>query len=510
MNSCVQLAHDAASAALPARSYDLDSIPHGLLHHPGSVMQITPEGRQTLSFRALHERALQFAGVLAEHGVGVGDRVGLWARNSLDWLSADLACLARGACSMPFDPNLKSEATTLVEQFGLKLLWVDSGRVSAAAGAPLLQLGASSRARPATSWHHYSRLDTYTAKFTSGSTGAIKAILTTANHFEHMATHVARLFSLGPSDRLLNFLPLSTWLQRFCVQLSFAVGADVILARPQNAANALRAERPTVVIAVPQFLKAMHNVHRSAAPGSEFAEAWGGALRSLWTGSAPIGRELLEAYEAAGIPVHEGYGMSETGLIAKNHPGARKIGTVGKPFPGKQLEFDEHGQVLVKSEYHSNVAYADASDDASVFRSSGIVATGDTGYLDEDGFLVLTGRLKETLILANGKKVAPSAIESRLLASPLVRAVCILGSGRPFLSAVIVPAIGVERASLEREIEILNAQLSPHERIHAFHLSEQDFSAESGLLTPNGKLNRRAVVAHFQREIDALYAGVSA
>ena len=202
--------------------------------------------------------------------------------------------------------------------------------------------------------------------------------------------------------------------------------------------------------------------------------------------------------------------MSETGLIAKNHPGARKIGTVGKPFPNKQLEFDEQGQVLVKSEYHSNIAYADASDDASAFRPGGVVATGDTGYLDEDGFLVLTGRLKDTVVLANGKKVAPSAIESRLAASPLVRAVCILGSGRPFLSAVIVPASGVERARLEREIEILNAQVSPHERVQAFHLSEQAFSADTGLLTPNGKLNRRAIAEHFQREIDALYTGAPA
>jgi long-subunit acyl-CoA synthetase (AMP-forming) len=506
-----QAAHQAAQTALAARSYDLNAIPYGLLNHRASVTQLTPEGRRTLSFRSLHQRALEGAGVLTAHGVKVGDRVGIWAKNSLEWLIADMACLACGACSMPFDPNLKSDVAALVELFALKFLWVDSVPTSVAGGGavPVLALGAPQSAPPAIAWHHYSKQETYTAKFTSGSTGTPKAILTNARHFEHMATHVARLFSFGAHDRLLNFLPLSTWLQRFSVQLSFVVGADVVLARPQNAANALGSERPTVVIAVPQFLKAMYRVQQSAAPGSSFAAAWGGRIRSLWTGSAAIERELLDAYEAAGIPVHEGYGMSETGLIAKNCPGAHKSGTVGRPFPGKEIEFDEQGQVLVRSDYHTNTAYAEASDDASAFRPGGVVATGDTGYLDEDGFLVLTGRLKDTLVLANGKKVAPAGLESRIAASALVRAVCVVGSGRPFLSAVIVPEAGVDRSSLESELQTINEQLSPHERIHAFHLSEQDFSSASGLLTANGKLNRRAIAEHFASEVDALYSGGS-
>jgi long-subunit acyl-CoA synthetase (AMP-forming) len=443
-------------------------------------------------------------------GVRSGDNVGLLAANSYEWLLVDLACLLLGSVSVPFDVRREWEIDRIVAEYDLALLVTD---VAGASGPKVLSINSLHSARDAQSCaphrflpHRFSPHDPYTVKFSSGTTAQPKALKTRVLHFDHMAEHVLSEFPLDASDHYLLLMPLSIYLQRFFVHLSILAGASVTVGPMEQAPRLLQSSQPTVLIGVPQLLKSLLAVyHRQREKNPEIASLrglFGRRMRYLWTGTAPIDQATLLEFDQEGIPVYEGYGMSETGLIAKNYPGARRVGSVGKPFPGKSIELGPAGEVIVRSAYHTSEGYW-RGEDEGVFLGNGCIATGDVGRLDVDGFLYLVGRTKDAIVLSSGYKVFPSTVEERLLASGPIKECLVYGQGQSYLTALIVPAKeSVIDEQLTEAMARANSGAPVHEQVLAF-LRVPD--GQNALRNTVGKLDRRSAHVRYGEQLERLY-----
>jgi long-chain acyl-CoA synthetase len=443
-------------------------------------------------------------------GVRSGDNVGLLAANSYEWLLVDLACLFLGCVSVPFDVRREWEIERIVAEYDLALLVTD---IAGASGPKILSISSLLPVRDAGSLaphrlpHHFSPHDPYTVKFSSGTTAQPKALRTRALHFDHMAEHVLAQFPLDASDHYLLLMPLSIYLQRFFVHLSILAGASVTVGPMEQAPRLLQSCQPTVLIGVPQLLKSLLAVyHRQREKNSATAsllELFGGRMRYLWTGTAPIDQATLLEFDREGIPVYEGYGMSETGLIAKNYPGARRVGSVGKPFPGKSIELGSAGEVIVRSAYHTSEGYW-RGEDEGVFLGNGCIATGDVGRFDVDGFLYLVGRTKDAIVLSSGYKVFPNTVEERLLASGPIKECLAYGQGQSYLTALIVPAKeSVTDEQLTEAMTRANSNAPVHEQVLAFLRVPDE---QNALRNTVGKLDRRSAHVRYGEQLKRLYA----
>ena len=344
-------------------------------------------------------------------GVGPASLVGWPAASTAVSLLREVACLSLGAVAVPLPADqLRRPPIPLDHAIGV---------------------GAGSRASRAGSQPQFT--DLANVKFSSGTTGPRKVVGATSAHVEHTWRGLNALVSLGPDDTVLAVLEPHVWLQRTLVMLALARGSRVVLLhQPRALVAALRQHRPTVVYAVPSVLGALAEVAGSS--GRPLAELWGGRLRSLGTGSAACGSEVLAAYAEAGIPVHEGYGTSETGMIAKNKAGASRTGTVGRPFEGVEILIVD-GEVHVRCAALPAVRYLDGTPipgriDATLHR------TGDLGSLDDDGYLSLSGRVDDLLGLRSGRKVSPVLLEEALTLPPVRECAVFLAEGRLIVAVV--------------------------------------------------------------------------
>ena len=264
---------------------------------------------------------------------------------------------------------------------------------------------------------------------------------------------------------------------------------------------------------------------------------FGGRLKYAFSGGAALSREVGEFIDGLGITVYEGYGLTETSPIATaNRPSGHRLGSVGQPIPGVKIVIDKsassdpaHGEIIVYGPnvmkgYHNRKAENDA-----VFTEDGGFRTGDLGYLDDDGFLYITGRIKEQYKLENGKYVAPAPLEEELKLSPLIANIMVYGENHVFNVALVVPEMeglkawakeqGIAAGSDEellsdkRVVEHLQAEVDKHsaefksfERVKKMALIAEDFTTQNDMLTPKLSLKRREVLARYRPKLEALYA----
>jgi long-chain acyl-CoA synthetase len=262
---------------------------------------------------------------------------------------------------------------------------------------------------------------------------------------------------------------------------------------------------------------------------SKIRNLFGGRLRLAVSGAAPINPEILRFFDAAGVLVLEGWGMTETSTAATiSKPDDFKVGTIGKPFPGCEVRIADDGEILVKGPnvfqgYHKN---EEATRETIV---DGWLHTGDIGEIDSDGFIKITGRKKDIIITAGGKNITPANLEAEIKQQPLVSQCVVVGDRRPYLVALVTldpeeaaayakehglpedpaalasnPAI---RAAIEAHVEKINQNFARVEQVKKVAILPHDLSQESGELTPTLKVKRAVVASKHEQEIDALYAG---
>ncbi|HEV8547489.1 MAG TPA: long-chain fatty acid--CoA ligase [Polyangiaceae bacterium] len=412
--------------------------------------------------------------------------------------------------------------------------------------------------------------------YTSGTTGLPKGVVLTHKNFCSNVNGASERFPIGPDDRCLAFL---YWAHAFgqTAELHQFVSHGLSMAINDDVANLvanLADVRPTVLVAVPRIFNRIYDginkqmadrpaairnlfhagikaaTKRSRGERLGLAEAGtmkladalifrkvrarlGGRLRFCVSGSAALAKEVAEFVDALGIAVYEGYGLSETSpVVSCNYPGFQKIGSVGKPFPGVRVVIDRdatgdavNGEIIVYGDNVMQGYHNRPEENAQTFTADGGLRTGDMGHLDADGFLFITGRIKEQYKLENGKYTVPSPLEEDLKLSPFITNVMLYGENKPFNVAVVVPdmqsltrwakqtghTLGDPRTD-PKVLALLQAELDKHsqhfkgyERPKKLLVLLEDFTIENGILTPSLKIKRREVVKRYESQILALY-----
>ncbi len=425
--------------------------------------------------------------------------------------------------------------------------------------------------------------DLATIIYTSGTTGRPKGVeLTHANIVSNVKACVP-LFHFDPSDRILSFLPLSHIFERMLDYFAFWSGSTIAYAEstellPQNILEV----RPTLMAVVPRVLekvyaKTMEAVrqgpaarrklfrwairtgwehassnlsHRPISLGLKLRHALadalaarkirgrlGGCLRFMLSGAAPLSQELAEFFFAAGLPVYEGYGLTETSpVISVNYPGAAKPGTVGRVIPGVEVKLGEESgevegaagsEILVRGPNISPGYYRLEEETREAF-AAGWFRTGDLGRIDADGFLSITGRKKNLFKTSGGKFVSPEKLESLFQGHPFITQLMVTGDRRHFIAALIVPNLErLEAYAREAELRFETREelvthprilsfmqgqvdescraLAPFERIRQIALLPRAFSVEAGELSPTQKVRRFVVEERYRLLIEEIY-----
>ncbi|MBI5918735.1 MAG: AMP-binding protein [Nitrosomonadales bacterium] len=469
-----------------------------------------------LSYQALADRLEKLRAELASSGIR---RLGLLADNSVDWAVADLAALSGGLLLVPLPPFFSPQQLLhAIRNSGLDAILSDQpeqvltllggqgqrSRLQHAGRLELIRLPASA-STPA--------LPPHTAKitYTSGTTGNPKGVCLSREAMETVAQSLAQVSQAVPQDRHLCLLPLSTLLENIGgIYVPLLAGATAVIpplaqVGLRGAAaldiptmvHALHVNRASSAIMVPQLLHALVAAIAQGAPAPA-------ALRFVAVGGAPVSPSLLAQAQHFGLPIFEGYGLSEcASVVAVNAPGARKPGSVGKPLPHVRLKFAADSEIYAGGAVFEGYLGLDEKPDAE-----GFWATGDTGHLDDEGYLHLTGRKKNMFITSFGRNVAPEWVERELTIQPVIAQAMVYGEARPWNVAIIVPRPlpGVDLAqALPLAIAAANQSLPDYARIGKWLIASAPFTPQNNLLTANGRLRRAEILTQYGQTVDQLY-----
>ena len=423
-----------------------------------------------------------------------------------------------------------------------------------------------------------SESDLSTIIYTSGTTGDAKGVMLTHRNIVSNVMCAAPLLPLKKGDRTLNFLPYSHAFERTSIFSALACGAVVCMAYDRLVLEKAFIEiQPHVIAVVPRILERMYNsifahveerkflnkrlLKWAVTFGSKYESKYywnpltvlklgfirrvvfgklrrklGQNLRVIIAGAAYLNPSLSRFFSAAGIPIREGYGLTEGSPIVtinRMNPGLNRFGTVGLPLPGVRIKINEAnesgiGEILVKGPNIMKGYYKRPDDTAKVFDKDGWFLTGDVGQLVDDKFLKITDRKKDIFKTSLGKYVAPQVVESMFKSSHFIDQILVVGFHRPYLTAIIHPNfILLEKWSkqnkihwtsnkymvlnlkinqkIQFEINLINAKVPSHERIRKFVLSDEEFSIENGLLSNTLKPIRNNIVKLYSVELDGLY-----
>jgi long-chain acyl-CoA synthetase len=405
--------------------------------------------------------------------------------------------------------------------------------------------------------------------YTSGTTGPPKAVMLTHDNYRQVLNMTEAQSTFSSDDLVYLFLPLA---HAFALLIQFAatdVGAPVAYweGDAQKIVPNLMEVKPSYFPSVPRIFEKIYTLARSAAPdpslldkavdvgvkvrqmeerGEEvpaelqghfdraetelFANVrglFGGRIRQCVTGAAPIAKEILEFFFACGVPILEGYGMTETSTVATvNTLESYRFGSVGKALPGVEIKIADDGEILLRGSNMMHGYYKDEQATRDTLESDGWLHTGDLGYLDDDGFLFINGRKKDIIITAGGKNITPANLENGLKRSPWISQAIVVGDRRPYLVALItldpeeVPRFAEQhslriedvalsdemRSEIQKVVDSVNAPYGRVEQIKRFAILPEDLSQEQGTLTPTLKVKRNVVNEKFQPAIEQLYS----
>lgn len=495
-----------------------------------------------LSFPTFAERAQQIVQRLRDAGLQRGERVGIHAANSVHWLTWDLALLQLGCVIVALpDEIVQQYGAAVFDVFGLRLVVLgttgQSAQLDACANVTPVDprsLGAIELRAPAAAAQFDERgADACALAFSSGTSGVPKCLVINRRGIEWDVEHYMPVFSPGGADRLLLFMPLTQQQQRLLAYAAYWHGASIVLVAPERLFDAFTTFQPTLCLAPPLLYEGIHDrflgkldtlsapagwalaqLRRAlvAAPQALAAPlrrmlfkpvhaALGGKMRVLVTGMAPIRRSTLEFFAETGLSLYEAYGLSETGVIASNTPADQRIGAVGKPAPGCTITIADDGEIQVQRQQLQALGYfLPQQGTVDWFERDKPLGTGDIGEFDADGFVMLRGRKKEILVTSQGYKIHPEVVEARLNEAAVIVRSVVFGDARKHLGAVVVVRGDVtdeRRASVNAEIERVNRTLHDTAKIVDIVVTNDPFTPQSGLLTANLKLNRRAIEARY-------------
>ena len=417
--------------------------------------------------------------------------------------------------------------------------------------------------------------DLATIIYTSGTTGEPKGVMLTHDNFVSNIVAISKGLPIRTTDCSLAVLPLSHIFERtvFYVLCANGVAINYCAAFDQIASH-LQEVKPTIMTAVPRLFEQVYHkivkkgksaggwktrlfdwaldvgqdysqakdTHSSVSPilaakhalasrlvFSKWRDGVGGSLRFFVSGGAPLSKKLSYAFWAAGIPILQGYGMTEACVASANRPDDNKVGSIGTPFEGIEMKIAEaDGEILIRGRNVMMGYYDNPEETAKAIDADGFYHTGDVGYEDKDGHFYITDRLKDLFKLSNGKYVAPLQVESLLKQSPLISQPVIVGSGRKQVGALIVPDWEALKEALkddgipaegtreelcenphvvkrvQRDAIELTRELNDYERVKKIYLLPREFSIDKGEMTPTLKIKRGVIDEKYEEAIDEI------
>jgi len=446
--------------------------------------------------------------------------VGIHLQNSAAWIVCDLAAIESGICNIPLptffsDDQLqhavRDAAVDLIitDDPGLLtgILRIVSSKSITICGHELTLMEVD--------YTEHNTLQGRKITYTSGTNGTPKGVVLEQQSIEMVAYSLRGASKASHQDLALVMLPLSTLLENIgSVYTPILAGAAMIVPDASETglhgyggidipafAGMLNRYQPTTIIVPPQLLKIMVGLATNRLLPDSF--------HYIAVGGAPIGKALMDQARELGLPVFEGYGLSEAcSVVAVNTPEFNRPGSVGKPLPHAGVHISAGGEVLVEGLLYNG--YLNQPN-----LSNKTLATGDLGYLDDDGFLYITGRCKDVIITSYGRNVSPEWLESELIAVPEIGQAVVYGNNKPFICAVLAPSpsllqacnqdVAVMISQLDILLRSINVRLPDYARVAEYIIAEQPFSPGNNELTANGRPRRQIIAQHYARQIEQLY-----
>jgi long-chain acyl-CoA synthetase len=508
------------------------------------------------------EMAEACAVALIAAGVQPDDRVGILSENRVEWMLADHGVLRAGAIDVPLHAPLSArQAHFQLADAGVRWLFV-SNRVqydkiaqirdelpdlrgvvafdpSGITGDVLPWAGFLQRGRLLRMQldeelqrrlHDRTPDDLATIIYTSGTTGNPKGVMLTHGNLASNALSFQEAGHFGPDSRFLNWLPMShIYARTVDCYVSLAMGVPLALAEsPETVVANLAEIQPTNLSGVPRFYEKILAAVQDADPavtGKRLRAIFGPRIDWLGSGGAPLPLAVAQAYQVAGLLLLQGYGLTESSpVISFNRKDRFELASVGPALPGVEIRVADDGELLTRGP-HVMKGYWNNPQATAEAIVDGWLHTGDLAAID-DGFLTITGRKKELLVLSNGKKVIPSQIESLLLGDPCIDQVVVCGEGRNFLSALVVPhwanlaasvpldlaaeaehlaQVEAVTAHLEQRITQALREMAAWEQVKKFAVLSRPFSVANEELTVSLKIRRNVILDRYREHLDAIY-----
>lgn len=524
--------------------------------HPDKIYLVQPlaDGSvENITWGQAGQQARRIASYLLSQGYPERSHIALISKNCAHWIIADLAIWMAGHVSVPMYPNLTADSTRqILEHSEARAVFVgklddwESMRPGVPPNLPMLGLPLAPADSQLVTWASLLQDNEpmqgqplpdpeqmATIIYTSGTTGMPKGVMLSFASMYFSANNCLRLFNISDQDRLLSYLPLCHVAERQFVEVaSLLAGETVFFADSlETFQRDMQRARPTVFFGVPRIWVKFHMGVISKIPSGlldnllkipvinrfmarKVLTGLGlDQIRYAVCGAAPVADTTMAWYRRLGLSIAEVYGMTENcGYSHLGRPSRFKPGWIGLPNPGVESRLTDEGELQVRSRATMLGYFKEPEKTAETLTEDGFLRTGDVGEIDNEGFLRLTGRIKDIFKTSKGKYVAPAPIENLLAAHSRVEQVCVVGNnlGQP-LALLQLSATGQQEAADNREqlakefsvlLDEVNTKVDRHEQLSCLVVVADNWAVENGFMTPTLKIKRNVVEATYQDQFE--------
>ena len=500
------------------------------------LRQIVENGHKDRTFREAGNEIRRIAAAITSLNYPTKSHIALLSKNCAEWIMADLAIMLAGHVSIPIYPTLGPETIQLIlEHSESKAIFVGKldnfeSQKSGIKNIHTIGMDAYGTKGDAT-WEELlaqneaaeevpeeSKDDLLSIMYTSGTTGKPKGVMHTIGNIDSTIKTAIDIIPLPEHARFFSYLPLSHVAERVAVEFH-GIYRGVSFTFPHSLEtfpNDLNHTKPHLFFAVPRIWSKFQEKILEKMPQKKLSRLLsipfiGGLVKRkivdklglneatfIASGAAPIATSLQEWFGKLGVTIHQCYGMTEDCILSHyNLPGSNKFGTVGRAVPGVTGKLAEDGEIRIMSDVLMKGYYKEPELTAEIFDEEGYLKTGDLGEYDHDGYLAITGRVKDQFKTDKGKYISPGPIELELLKNTDIDQVCVVGMGIPQPIALIIASAEAKNkdqqefiSGLEASIEEVNPSLEKHEQLQKAVVMKEDWTIDNGLLTPTLKVKR--------------------
>jgi len=518
----------------------LEAFLHWEKNTPNQVFLKQPINGKFINytFKEAGDEARRIASHFKKLNLKEGSHIALLSKNCAHWVISDLAIMMAGCVSIPIYPTLNADSINQIlihsESKAIIIGKLDDfeSQKSGIPDIPVISVGIYGeqvgelwedlieKRKPLDSVSLPDTNSLHTIIYTSGTTGTPKGVMHTASNFMESSSTLITLFSLSNNLRLFSYLPLAHVAERLLINAGVVLGATISFAESlETFAKELEANQPHLFFAVPRIWTKFREKILESVPQKKLnmllkipllntliknkLKKKLGLKEAVFIASAaaPIAADMVIWYKKLGITIQQGYGMTEDCCVSHfNTPKASKVGTVGKTLYNVKAKLSAEGEICIKNDCLMKGYYKAPDLTAEVFDDEGYLKTGDIGEFDHDGFLTITGRVKDQFKTDKGKYISPSHIELLLSNNTDLEQICIVGTGIPQPIALItLSELGKAKpkkefiTSIMKSVEQINPTLEKHERLEKVVVMKEDWTVANGLATPSLKVKRSAI-----------------